>query len=106
LVLFVPAAFTAFTGRDHWLPLLRARAIENQCWVVAPAQVGRHGPGRRSHGHTAVLDPWGETVALLERGVGVLAATIDLDRLASVRRGLPCLEHVRRELYRLPGRRF
>jgi predicted amidohydrolase len=99
-VLFVPAAFTAFTGPHHWLPLLRARAIENQCWVIAPAQVGRHGPGRSSHGETVVVDPWGRVVARKARGTGWITAVVDLATVASVRRGLPCLEHVRPELFR------
>ncbi|MCP3981483.1 MAG: carbon-nitrogen hydrolase family protein [bacterium] len=102
-VLFVPAAFTAYTGPHHWLPLLRARAIENQCWVVAPAQVGRHNSQRRSHGETAVIDPWGRVVAVKKRGEGIVAAEIDLGAVDRVRRGLPCLEHARRDL--LPGRR-
>ncbi len=97
-VLMVPAAFTAYTGRFHWMELLRARAIENQCWVVAPAQAGQHSPTRRSHGHTAVIDPWGKVVALRERGSGVVRADIDLDRVDRVRRDLPCLEHLRRDL--------
>jgi predicted amidohydrolase len=92
-VLFVPAAFTAYTGPHHWLPLLRARAIENQCWVVAPAQVGRHSADRQSHGETVIIDPWGVVVARKARGQGSVAAEIDLERLDRVRRGLPCLEH-------------
>ena len=94
-VLFVPAAFTAYTGPHHWLPLLRARAIENQCWVVAPAQVGQHGPDRESHGETAIIDPWGKVVARKARGQGWIAAEIDLPLLDRVRRGLPCLEHTK-----------
>lgn len=94
-VLFVPAAFTAYTGPYHWEPLLRARAIENQCWVVAPAQAGRHNPDRESHGHTVVFDPWGERVAIRRARPGVVLAAIDLDRVDRVRAGLPCLEHVR-----------
>ena len=97
-VLFVPAAFTTATGPHHWLPLLRARAIENQCWVVAPAQVGRHGGGRESHGETAIIDPWGEVVQRLRRGRGWVQAPIDLDAVRRVRAGLPCLRHVRAEL--------
>lgn len=97
-LLFVPAAFTSFTGPHHWLPLLRARAIENQCWVVAPAQVGRHGEGRESHGETAIVDPWGEVVQRMRRGRGWIQAPIDLDTVREVRAGLPCLRHVRREL--------
>jgi predicted amidohydrolase len=92
-VLFVPAAFTSYTGPHHWLPLLRARAIENQCWVVAPAQVGRHSAERSSHGETAIVDPWGTVVARKARGQGMVSETIDLDRLERIRRGLPCLEH-------------
>ena len=94
-VLFVPAAFTAFTGPHHWLPLLRARAIENQCWVVAPAQVGRHGPTRRSHGESVIVDPWGRVVARRERGEGWIAARIDRELTRRVRAGLPCLSHAR-----------
>lgn len=98
-VIFVPAAFTAYTGPHHWLPLLRARAIENQCWVVAPAQVGDHGSGRSSHGETVVIDPWGAVTARKARGAGVVAAEIDLRHLRRVRRSLPCLEHIRPELH-------
>jgi deaminated glutathione amidase len=94
-VLFVPAAFTSYTGPHHWLPLLRARAIENQCWVVAPAQVGRHSAERSSHGETVVIDPWGAVIARKARGRGVVTAEIDLGQVERVRRGLPCLEHTR-----------
>ena len=97
-VIFVPAAFTSYTGPHHWLPLLRARAIENQCWVVAPAQVGRHGHGRKSHGETAIIDPWGEVVQRLPRGQGWIQARIDLDFVTSVRMELPALRHIRRDL--------
>ena len=97
-VLFVPAAFTAFTGPHHWLPLLRARAIENQCWVVAPAQVGRHNEKRRSHGESAIIDPWGRVVARRLRGEGWISARIDHAATRSTRSGLPCLEHARRDL--------
>ena len=98
-VLFVPAAFTAYTGPFHWLPLLRARAIENQCWVVAPAQVGRHFRGRRSHGETVVVDPWGEVRARKATGEGIATAQIDSRITARVRRDLPALRH-RREFLR------
>ena len=104
-VLFIPSAFTAYTGRFHWMPLLQARAIENQCWVVAPAQTGVHGPRRTSHGHTAVLDPWGTVVAVREKGEGIVVAEIDLDQLATIRAGLPCLQHVRPELLGTIARR-
>ena len=104
-VLFVPAAFTAFTGPPHWLVLLRARAIENQCWVVAPAQVGRHNPDRESHGETVVIDPWGEVQARLNKKVGWVTAPIDYARLEQVRQGLPCLHHTKKALFHWPGRR-
>jgi deaminated glutathione amidase len=97
-VLFVPSAFTSFTGPAHWLALLRARAIENQCWVVAPAQTGRHDATRASHGESAIIDPWGRVVARLPRREGWIVAEIDLGLVAAVRRGLPCLRHVRRDL--------
>jgi len=105
-VVFVPAAFTAYTGPHHWLPLLRARAIENQCWVVAPAQVGRHNEKRRSHGETVIIDPWGAVVGRRPKGEGWVEAEIDLKKVESVRRGLPCLDHMRRDLFsKLPRRR-
>jgi predicted amidohydrolase len=97
-LIFVPAAFTAYTGPHHWLPLLRARAIENQCWVVAPGQVGRHSARRESHGETVVIDPWGRVVARKRKGAGIVHAEIDRSLTARVRRGLPCLSHARREL--------
>ena len=97
-VLFVPSAFTAYTGRFHWTALLRARAIENLAYVVAPAQWGLHHAGRRSYGHTSVIDPWGRIVAERASGVGVVIARIDLARQAKLRRELPVLDHVRAEL--------
>ncbi len=103
-VLFIPAAFTAYTGPHHWLPLLRARAIENQCWVVAPAQVGRHNAKRESHGETAIIDPWGTVVRRLPRAVGFVDAEIDLDQIDKVRQGLPCQDHIRRQLFKPPRR--
>jgi predicted amidohydrolase len=102
-VLFVPSAFTAYTGRFHWTALLRARAIENLAYVVAPAQWGLHHPGRRSYGHTCVIDPWGRVVAERASGTGVVLARIDPARVARFRRELPVLDHVRRELLGKPG---
>ncbi len=89
----VPSAFTATTGAAHWHTLLRARAIESQCYVLAPAQHGRHNPNRRSYGHSLVVDPWGEIVAELADGDGVLLADIDPTRVSEVRRQLPSLQH-------------
>lgn len=94
-VLLVPSAFTAFTGRAHWTVLLRARAIESQAWVVAPAQWGRHHGNRRSYGHTTVVDPWGEIVAVKATGTGVVVADLDPARAERIRREIPSLEHAR-----------
>jgi len=98
-ILFVPSAFTAHTGKDHWEPLLRARAIENQCYVVAPAQVGRHSAHRASHGHAMIVDPWGIVLAQASNRPAVVMADLDSDRLDEVRRALPALEHVRKDLF-------
>ncbi len=89
----VPSAFTYTTGRAHWELLLRARAVENQCYVLAPAQGGVHENGRRTWGHTMLVDPWGEVLAQRDEGEGVVAGTIDPARLAEVRRTLPALRH-------------
>lgn len=89
----VPAAFTYTTGQAHWELLLRARAVENQCYVVAPAQGGKHENGRRTWGHSMVVDPWGEVLAMLPEGEGVVAAELDPARIAEVRAQLPALTH-------------
>ena len=93
IAITVPSAFTASKGAAHWHALLRARAIESQCYVLAPAQHGQHNEKRRSYGHSLVIDPWGEVVAELAEGDGILLAEIDPDRVASVRRQLPSLQH-------------
>ena len=96
-ILTAPSAFTATTGKDHWYPLLRARAIETQCWVFAPAQHGRHDDEglRESHGHAMIVDPWGQVVAAAPAGPGLALAEIDLDRAARVRRSMPVSSHRR-----------
>jgi predicted amidohydrolase len=94
-VLVVPAAFMLHTGRDHWEPLLRARAIENQCYLLAAAQIGDHDPGRTCFGRSMVIDPWGTVVAQAPDTVGVTVADIDLDRLAEIRAELPSLANRR-----------
>ena len=93
-VLFVPSAFTATTGKAHWEPLLRARAIENLAYVLAPAQGGKHSNGRRTHGHTMLIDPWGAIIAeKADEGQGVVIAEVDLDRVVESRASLPALAH-------------
>jgi nitrilase len=93
--MFVPSAFTVPTGRAHWEILLRARAVENQAYVVAPAQGGVHASGRRTYGHTMVIDPWGEVLAVRPEGEGLVLAQIDSDRLSEVRGALPALTNRR-----------
>jgi predicted amidohydrolase len=92
-VLMVPAAFTAHTGAAHWNLLLRARAVEDQAWVVAPAQWGRHNDKRESFGHTLVADPWGTVVAERAEGDGVVMATLDGATVAKRRAQMPCASH-------------
>jgi predicted amidohydrolase len=94
-VLLVPAAFTLHTGKDHWHVLLRARAIEAQAYVVAAAQQGTHPRGRQTYGHSLVVDPWGTVIAEAPDGEGVVSATLERARLATVRRSLPSLQHRR-----------
>ncbi len=91
----LPAAFTFNTGRDHWEVLLRARAIENLSYVVAPAQWGQHSPGRKSSGRSLIIDPWGLVLAQAADGEGVIFARLDFEGLERRRRELPCLEHRR-----------
>ena len=92
-LIVVPAAFTHTTGSAHWEVLLRARAIENQCYVLASAQGGLHPNGRRTWGHSMLIDPWGEVIAVLPEGEGVVSGEIDLVFLAGVRESLPALTH-------------
>jgi predicted amidohydrolase len=94
-VIVVPAAFTWTTGRAHWELLLRARAVENQCYVLAAAQGGTHPNGRRTWGHSMIVDPWGEVLAVLPEGEGVVVAEFDFQRQSDVRRQLPALRHRR-----------
>ena len=92
-LLLVPSAFTHTTGQAHWEVLLRARAVENQAYVLAPAQGGLHETGRRTWGHSMLVDPWGEVLAVQAEGPGVVAGMLDADRLQQVRLQLPALEH-------------
>ena len=92
-LIIVPAAFTATTGQAHWEALLRARAIENLCYVLASAQGGRHENGRATFGHSMLIDPWGEVLAVRPTGAGVVVGTVEPQRIASCRSSLPALAH-------------
>jgi deaminated glutathione amidase len=92
-LILVPAAFTETTGKAHWETLVRARAIENLCYVLAPAQGGYHASGRETHGDSMIVDPWGVVLDRLPRGSGVVIASMNLDYQASLRKSLPALKH-------------
>lgn len=92
-ILFVPAAFTRPTGKAHWETLLRARAIENSAFVVAPAQTGKHGKKRETYGHAMIIDPWGNILSDAGEKPGMATADLDMATLKEVRRKLPALEH-------------
>jgi predicted amidohydrolase len=94
-IVTVPAAFTLMTGKDHWHTLLRARAIENQVFVLAAAQHGKHPRGRTTYGKSLIVDPWGTVLAQVGEGVGYALARLDFDYQDKVRAGLPCLAHRR-----------
>jgi len=94
-ILTVPAAFTLFTGKDHWHVLTKARAIENLSWVIAPAQTGRHNERRQSYGHACIVDPWGSVRADAGDREGVAVADLDMGLQDRVRRELPALDHRR-----------
>lgn len=92
-LIIVPSAFTYTTGSAHWEILLRARAIENQCYVLAAAQGGKHENGRRTWGHSVLIDPWGDIVDECPEGLGFAIGAVDQQRLADVREALPALKH-------------
>jgi predicted amidohydrolase len=94
-ILTVPSAFTETTGKAHWHVLLKARAIENACFVMAPAQGGLHANGRRTYGHSLVLGPWGDVLAEADTDPGVIVADLDFSEIAAVRARLPSLQHDR-----------
>jgi nitrilase len=95
VMISVPSAFTATTGRVHWETLLRARAVENLCFVIAPAQGGRHYARRTTWGHSMIVDPWGEILCMVESGPGVACAELDFDKLRDLRKNFPALSHRR-----------
>lgn len=92
-LILVPAAFTATTGRAHWETLLRARAVENLCYVLAPAQGGMHENGRATHGHSCLIDPWGRVIEVRAEGEGVVVGDVDTEVIAELRTSLPALDH-------------
>ena len=93
-IIMVPSAFTLLTGKDHWEVLLRARAIETETYVVAPAQWGPYPGGKgASYGHSMIIDPWGQVIAAVSDGEGFAAARIDMNYLAAVRQRIPVAEH-------------
>ncbi|WP_250657296.1 carbon-nitrogen hydrolase family protein [Alkalimarinus coralli] len=94
-ILTVPAAFTYKTGQAHWEVLLRARAIENQCYVIAANQSGEHSKGRETWGHSMIIDPWGNVIACADKGEGVISADIDLAYVAELRSAMPVFSHKR-----------
>ena len=94
-ILTVPAAFTYTTGIAHWHILLRARAIENACYVIAPAQTGTHAGGRKTYGHSLIIDPWGEIIAEASTETGIITASLNLDKIPQTRQKLPSLKHTR-----------
>lgn len=100
-VIFVPSAFTMYTGKDHWLPLLKARAIENQVYIIAPAQIGKHSETKTSYGKSCIIDPWGNVIALAPDCETVIVADIDFKFLNKVRKELPVLKHFREDLFDL-----
>jgi len=100
-ILCVPSAFTAYTGAAHWEVLLRARAVENGCFVIAPGQVGEHLPGRECFGHSMIVDPGGTVLAEVQDGVGFCVADLDLGRVAEVRAQIPSLQNRRPDAYDL-----
>lgn len=100
-IAFVPANFTLYTGKDHWELLLRARAVENGMYVIAPAQIGKIPNGHQSYGRSMIVDPWGTVVTCAPDRAGVTVATIDLDAVAETRARIPSLEHRVPEAYAL-----
>jgi predicted amidohydrolase len=100
-VLLVPAAFTSYTGRDHWELLLRARAVENQCFVVAADQIGSYAPGKSSYGRSMIIDPWGTVLACAPDCNDVITADLDLAALDRIRQELPALANRRPDVYTL-----
>ncbi|MEZ4626476.1 MAG: nitrilase-related carbon-nitrogen hydrolase, partial [Thermomicrobiales bacterium] len=97
--IFLPAAFTLQTGRDHWDVLIRARAIENSCYMLASGLVGKHESGGETYGHSMIVDPWGTVVANMPDAVGIVTADLDFERQARIRQEIPVLANRQPEAY-------
>ncbi len=97
-IIALPAAFTAVTGAAHWHTLIRARAIENLCYLVSSAQGGRHPSGRETYGHSMIVDPWGVILEELQAGEGLISTELDREQQAATRRAFPVLDHIRLEI--------
>ena len=89
----MPAAFTAITGKAHWEHLVKSRAIENLVYFATSAQGGYHVSGRKTYGHSMIINPWGETLSIIKSGSGIIISDIDLKSQASLRKNFPCLKH-------------
>lgn len=98
-ILTYPSAFTVPTGLAHWEVLMRARAIENQCYVISAAQVGKHNEKRTSFGHSVVVDPWGKVIACASDKVGIITAEVDMNYLQKIRTEMPVFDHARKDVY-------
>jgi len=98
-VIFLPAAFTLYTGKDHWEPLIRARAIENQIYIIASAQIGFTIPGKPNYGKSMIVDPWGIVIAKASDKEMLIYADIDFSYQNKIREELPCLQHIKNELF-------
>lgn len=98
-IVFLPAAFMLYTGKDHWEPLIRARAIENQCFMLASGQQGLSKNGRATYGRSMIVDPWGTVIATAQDGNGFAIAELDFERLRKIRRELPSLANRRKEVF-------
>lgn len=98
-ILFVPAAFTLHTGKDHWEALLRVRALENQCYVVAPAQIGQYMNRVQTYGRTMIVDPWGQVMSVCQDKEDVIVCDLDMEYLDDIRQKLPCLEHIHKKTF-------
>lgn len=104
-IIFVPADFTMNTGKDHWMPLLRSRAIENTCYIAAPGQIGQK-PEFMAYGRSMVIDPWGNIISMASDEEQVIYADIDTELIARVRRQIPSLQNIRRDMYSLTSDRL